>query len=128
MNIVDHLSVKETGISTRIGGDQSRVCPTCPTPYESTCCMCKYRILQFFTYPLALKTSFHLFITNDCFVVFLQALYKGATRVILATENDYCKLCDASFSSLAVAQAHYQGKNHAKKLRLAEAQQNSSNM
>uniref|UniRef100_A0A3Q3VMS3 Zinc finger matrin-type protein 3 n=1 Tax=Mola mola TaxID=94237 RepID=A0A3Q3VMS3_MOLML len=48
------------------------------------------------------------------------------TRVILATENDYCKLCDASFSSLAVAQAHYQGKNHAKKLRLAEAQQNSS--
>ncbi|XP_075901620.1 zinc finger matrin-type protein 3 isoform X2 [Nelusetta ayraudi] len=56
-----------------------------------------------------------------------QALYKGATRVILATENDYCKLCDASFSSLAVAQAHYQGKNHAKKLRLAEAQQNSTN-
>ncbi|XP_056894487.1 zinc finger matrin-type protein 3 isoform X1 [Takifugu flavidus] len=57
-----------------------------------------------------------------------QALYKGATRVILATENDYCKLCDASFSSLAVAQAHYQGKNHAKKLRLAEAQQNSTNV
>uniref|UniRef100_A0A3P8T7N0 Zinc finger matrin-type protein 3 n=1 Tax=Amphiprion percula TaxID=161767 RepID=A0A3P8T7N0_AMPPE len=52
----------------------------------------------------------------------------GAPRVILATENDYCKLCDASFSSPAVAQAHYQGKNHAKKLRLAEAQQNSSNM
>uniref|UniRef100_A0A668TM16 Zinc finger matrin-type protein 3 n=1 Tax=Oreochromis aureus TaxID=47969 RepID=A0A668TM16_OREAU len=50
----------------------------------------------------------------------------GAPRVILATENDYCKLCDASFSSPAVAQAHYQGKNHAKKLRLAEAQQNSS--
>lgn len=78
--------------------------------------------------PTRLKTSFQLFITNDCFVVFPQALYKGATRVILATENDYCKLCDASFSSLAVAQAHYQGKNHAKKLRLAEAQQNSSNM
>ncbi|KAF7654708.1 hypothetical protein LDENG_00065920 [Lucifuga dentata] len=57
-----------------------------------------------------------------------QALYKGATRVILATENDYCKLCDASFSSPAVAQAHYQGKNHAKKLRLAEAQQNTNNM
>ncbi|KAJ4943482.1 hypothetical protein JOQ06_005982 [Pogonophryne albipinna] len=57
-----------------------------------------------------------------------QAQYKGATRVILATENDYCKLCDASFSSLAVAQAHYQGKNHAKKLRLAEAQQISSNL
>ncbi|XP_076010617.1 uncharacterized protein zmat3 [Genypterus blacodes] len=56
-----------------------------------------------------------------------QALYKGATRVILATENDYCKLCDASFSSPAVAQAHYQGKNHAKKLRLAEAQQNNNN-
>uniref|UniRef100_A0A665V956 Zinc finger matrin-type protein 3 n=1 Tax=Echeneis naucrates TaxID=173247 RepID=A0A665V956_ECHNA len=54
------------------------------------------------------------------------ALYKGATRVILATENDYCKLCDASFSSPAVAQAHYQGKNHAKKLRLAEAQQNGT--
>uniref|UniRef100_A0A3Q0SY52 Zinc finger matrin-type protein 3 n=1 Tax=Amphilophus citrinellus TaxID=61819 RepID=A0A3Q0SY52_AMPCI len=52
----------------------------------------------------------------------------GAPRVILATENDYCKLCDASFSSPAVAQAHYQGKNHAKKLRLAEAQQNSSNI
>uniref|UniRef100_A0A3Q3DCE3 Zinc finger matrin-type protein 3 n=1 Tax=Hippocampus comes TaxID=109280 RepID=A0A3Q3DCE3_HIPCM len=49
----------------------------------------------------------------------------GPTRVILATENDYCKLCDASFSSLLVAQAHYQGKNHAKKLRLAEAQQNT---
>uniref|UniRef100_A0A8D3D2W7 Zinc finger matrin-type protein 3 n=1 Tax=Scophthalmus maximus TaxID=52904 RepID=A0A8D3D2W7_SCOMX len=57
----------------------------------------------------------------------VQALYKGATRVILATENDYCKLCDASFSSPAVAQAHYQGKNHAKKLRLAEALQNSNN-
>uniref|UniRef100_A0A8C3FZ69 Zinc finger matrin-type protein 3 n=1 Tax=Cyclopterus lumpus TaxID=8103 RepID=A0A8C3FZ69_CYCLU len=57
-----------------------------------------------------------------------QTSYKGATRVILATENDYCKLCDASFSSLAVAQAHYQGKNHAKKLRLAEAQQNSSSI
>uniref|UniRef100_A0A3B3DDT3 Zinc finger matrin-type protein 3 n=1 Tax=Oryzias melastigma TaxID=30732 RepID=A0A3B3DDT3_ORYME len=52
----------------------------------------------------------------------------GAPRVILATENDYCKLCDASFSSLAVAQAHYQGKNHAKRLRLAEAQQNSNNI
>ncbi|XP_062306952.1 zinc finger matrin-type protein 3 [Osmerus eperlanus] len=49
--------------------------------------------------------------------------FKGASRVILATENDYCKLCDASFSSPAVAQAHYQGKNHAKRLRLAEAQQ-----
>uniref|UniRef100_A0A671RDL9 Zinc finger matrin-type protein 3-like n=1 Tax=Sinocyclocheilus anshuiensis TaxID=1608454 RepID=A0A671RDL9_9TELE len=35
-------------------------------------------------------------------------LSKGASRVILATENDYCKLCDASFSSPAVAQAHYQ--------------------
>ncbi|XP_056132896.1 zinc finger matrin-type protein 3, partial [Lampris incognitus] len=57
-----------------------------------------------------------------------QALYKGATRVILATENDYCKLCDASFSSPAVAQAHYQGKNHAKKLRLAEAQHNANNV
>ncbi|XP_019741378.1 zinc finger matrin-type protein 3 [Hippocampus comes] len=57
-----------------------------------------------------------------------QTLYKGPTRVILATENDYCKLCDASFSSLLVAQAHYQGKNHAKKLRLAEAQQNTSNV
>uniref|UniRef100_A0A667X6K3 Zinc finger matrin-type protein 3 n=1 Tax=Myripristis murdjan TaxID=586833 RepID=A0A667X6K3_9TELE len=56
------------------------------------------------------------------------ALYKGATRVILATENDYCKLCDASFSSPAVAQAHYQGKNHAKKLRLAEAQHNNNTM
>lgn len=66
--------------------------------------------------------------TLHCFVLCLQVQYKGATRVILATENDYCKLCDASFSSLAVAQAHYQGKNHAKKLRLAEAQQNSSNM
>ncbi|XP_077574074.1 uncharacterized protein zmat3 isoform X1 [Stigmatopora nigra] len=56
------------------------------------------------------------------------ASYKGPTRVILATENDYCKLCDASFSSLLVAQAHYQGKNHAKKLRLTEAQQNTNNM
>ena len=45
--------------------------------------------------------------------------------MILATENDYCKLCDASLSSPAVAQAHYQGKNHAKRLRLAEAQSNS---
>lgn len=52
--------------------------------------------------------------------------FKGASRVILATENDYCKLCDASFSSPAVAQAHYQGKNHAKRLRLAEAQQSAS--
>uniref|UniRef100_A0A8C6SYS4 Zinc finger matrin-type protein 3 n=1 Tax=Neogobius melanostomus TaxID=47308 RepID=A0A8C6SYS4_9GOBI len=49
----------------------------------------------------------------------------GAARVILATENDYCKLCDASFSSPAVAQAHYQGKNHAKRLRLQEAQSNA---
>ncbi|XP_053316736.1 zinc finger matrin-type protein 3 [Spea bombifrons] len=47
-------------------------------------------------------------------------------RVILATENDYCKLCDASFSSPVVAQAHYQGKNHAKRLRLSEAPSNSS--
>uniref|UniRef100_A0A673G8Z4 Zinc finger matrin-type protein 3 n=1 Tax=Sinocyclocheilus rhinocerous TaxID=307959 RepID=A0A673G8Z4_9TELE len=52
----------------------------------------------------------------------------GASRVILATENDYCKLCDASFSSPAVAQAHYQGKNHAKRLRLAEAQQNATSL
>uniref|UniRef100_A0A673GH90 Zinc finger matrin-type protein 3 n=1 Tax=Sinocyclocheilus rhinocerous TaxID=307959 RepID=A0A673GH90_9TELE len=52
----------------------------------------------------------------------------GASRVILATENDYCKLCDASFSSPAVAQAHYQGKNHAKRLRLAEAQQNATDL
>ncbi|KAM6443596.1 zinc finger matrin-type protein 3 isoform 1-T3 [Liasis olivaceus] len=51
---------------------------------------------------------------------------KPGGRVILATENDYCKLCDASFSSPAVAQAHYQGKNHAKRLRLAEAQNSSS--
>ncbi|XP_043926380.1 zinc finger matrin-type protein 3 [Protopterus annectens] len=49
-------------------------------------------------------------------------------RVILATENDYCKLCDASFSSPAVAQAHYQGKNHAKRLRLAETQQNLASL
>ncbi|XP_028930183.1 zinc finger matrin-type protein 3 isoform X2 [Ornithorhynchus anatinus] len=50
---------------------------------------------------------------------------KPGGRIIMATENDYCKLCDASFSSPAVAQAHYQGKNHAKRLRLAEAQSNS---
>ncbi|XP_077017215.1 zinc finger matrin-type protein 3 isoform X2 [Tamandua tetradactyla] len=50
---------------------------------------------------------------------------KPGGRVILATENDYCKLCDASFSSPAVAQAHYHGKNHAKRLRLAEAQSSS---
>ncbi|XP_055077529.1 zinc finger matrin-type protein 3 [Periophthalmus magnuspinnatus] len=55
-----------------------------------------------------------------------QALFKGAARVILATENDYCKLCDASFSSAAVAQAHYQGKNHAKRLRLQEAHNNAN--
>ncbi len=58
----------------------------------------------------------------------LQPPFKGASRVILATENDYCKLCDASFSSPAVAQAHYQGKNHAKRLRLAEAQQNATSL
>ncbi|XP_035270512.1 zinc finger matrin-type protein 3 [Anguilla anguilla] len=51
-----------------------------------------------------------------------QAVFKGASRVILATESDYCKLCDASFSSPTVAQAHYQGKNHAKRLRLSEVQ------
>ncbi|XP_068137156.1 zinc finger matrin-type protein 3 [Hyperolius riggenbachi] len=51
---------------------------------------------------------------------------KSGGRVILATENDYCKLCDASFSSPVVAQAHYQGKNHAKRLRLAEAPASSS--
>ncbi|XP_072266247.1 zinc finger matrin-type protein 3 [Pyxicephalus adspersus] len=50
---------------------------------------------------------------------------KCGGRVILATENDYCKLCDASFSSPVVAQAHYQGKNHAKRLRLAETPANS---
>ncbi|NP_001089789.1 zinc finger matrin-type 3 L homeolog [Xenopus laevis] len=49
---------------------------------------------------------------------------KACGRVILATENDYCKLCDASFSSPVVAQAHYQGKNHAKRLRLAETPAN----
>ncbi|XP_062869345.1 zinc finger matrin-type protein 3 [Trichomycterus rosablanca] len=52
--------------------------------------------------------------------------FTGLSRVILATENDYCKLCDASFSSPAVAHAHYQGKNHAKRVRLAEAQNNTS--
>ncbi|XP_066457483.1 zinc finger matrin-type protein 3 [Eleutherodactylus coqui] len=50
---------------------------------------------------------------------------KSGGRVILATENDYCKLCDASFSSPVVAQAHYQGKNHAKRLRLAETPANT---
>ncbi|KAM4772666.1 zinc finger matrin-type protein 3 [Rhinophrynus dorsalis] len=50
---------------------------------------------------------------------------KTGGRVILATENDYCKLCDAAFSSPVVAQAHYQGKNHAKRLRVAEAPSNS---
>ncbi|KAM8953571.1 zinc finger matrin-type protein 3 [Pelodytes ibericus] len=50
---------------------------------------------------------------------------KTGGRVILATENDYCKLCDASFSSPVVAQAHYQGKNHAKRLRLSETPSNS---
>ncbi|KAI2659078.1 Zinc finger matrin-type protein 3 [Labeo rohita] len=64
--------------------------------------------------------------TDSANVTASQPLSKGASRVILATENDYCKLCDASFSSPAVAQAHYQGKNHAKRLRLAEAQQNAT--
>ncbi|XP_073434907.1 zinc finger matrin-type protein 3 isoform X1 [Dendrobates tinctorius] len=50
---------------------------------------------------------------------------KSGGRVILATEDDYCKLCDASFSSPVVAQAHYQGKNHAKRLRLAETPANA---
>ncbi|XP_073531042.1 zinc finger matrin-type protein 3 isoform X3 [Phyllobates terribilis] len=50
---------------------------------------------------------------------------KSGGRVILATEDDYCKLCDASFSSPVVAQAHYQGKNHAKRLRLAETPANT---
>uniref|UniRef100_A0A8C2BBU5 Zinc finger matrin-type protein 3 n=1 Tax=Cyprinus carpio TaxID=7962 RepID=A0A8C2BBU5_CYPCA len=60
---------------------------------------------------------------------FIPLLFlKGTSRIILATENDYCKLCDASFSSPAVAQAHYQGKNHAKRLRLAEAQQNATSL
>ncbi|KAB5559249.1 hypothetical protein PHYPO_G00026830 [Pangasianodon hypophthalmus] len=56
------------------------------------------------------------------------ASFIGPSRVILATENDYCKLCDASFSSPAVAHAHYQGKNHAKRVRLAEAQHNASSL
>lgn len=69
------------------------------------------------------------FFKNSLFLFFVQLVsFMGASRVILATENDYCKLCDASFSSPAVAQAHYQGKNHAKRLRLAEAQQSSSIM
>ncbi|XP_039614694.1 zinc finger matrin-type protein 3 isoform X2 [Polypterus senegalus] len=55
-----------------------------------------------------------------------SGFFKSGSRVILATEDDYCKLCDASFSSPAVAQAHYHGKNHAKRLRLAEAQQNNA--
>lgn len=45
--------------------------------------------------------------------------------MILTTENDYCKLCDASFNSPAVTQAHYQGKNYAKSLRLPEPQSHS---
>ncbi|XP_060797534.1 zinc finger matrin-type protein 3 [Neoarius graeffei] len=56
------------------------------------------------------------------------ASFISPSRVILATENDYCKLCDASFSSPAVAHAHYQGKNHAKRVRLAEAQHNASSL
>lgn len=90
-----------------------------------SCFLSFIRPKYFFFFPLFTLTLLSPQ-TLHCFV--LQALYKGATRVILATENDYCKLCDASFSSLAVAQAHYQGKNHAKKLRLAEAQQNSNNV
>ncbi|XP_016089013.1 zinc finger matrin-type protein 3 [Sinocyclocheilus grahami] len=66
--------------------------------------------------------------TDSANVTANQPLSKGTSRVILATENDYCKLCDASFSSPAVAQAHYQGKNHAKRLRLAEAQQNATSL
>ncbi|MBN3289921.1 ZMAT3 protein, partial [Polypterus senegalus] len=58
--------------------------------------------------------------------VLQSGFFKSGSRVILATEDDYCKLCDASFSSPAVAQAHYHGKNHAKRLRLAEAQQNNA--
>ncbi|KAK3562457.1 hypothetical protein QTP86_034097, partial [Hemibagrus guttatus] len=58
----------------------------------------------------------------------VKASFIGPSRVILATENDYCKLCDASFSSPAVAHAHYQGKNHAKRVRLAEAQHNASSL
>uniref|UniRef100_A0A3B4UVD2 Zinc finger matrin-type protein 3 n=2 Tax=Seriola TaxID=8160 RepID=A0A3B4UVD2_SERDU len=76
--------------------------------------------------PEVLDVEFPVFLPPTLNISFFSFL--GATRVILATENDYCKLCDASFSSPAVAQAHYQGKNHAKKLRLAEAQQNSNNM
>ncbi|KAF7703508.1 zinc finger matrin-type protein 3 isoform X1 [Silurus meridionalis] len=57
-----------------------------------------------------------------------QASFVGPSRVILATENDYCKLCDASFSSPAVAHAHYQGKNHAKRVRLAEVQHNTNSL
>ncbi|KTF78055.1 hypothetical protein cypCar_00015914 [Cyprinus carpio] len=66
--------------------------------------------------------------TDSANVTANQPLSKGTSRIILATENDYCKLCDASFSSPAVAQAHYQGKNHAKRLRLAEAQQNATSL
>ncbi|XP_078521918.1 zinc finger matrin-type protein 3 [Lissotriton helveticus] len=54
-----------------------------------------------------------------------MASTKHGCRVIMATENDYCKLCDSCFSSPVVAQAHYQGKNHLKRLRLAAARSNS---
>ncbi|XP_069474797.1 zinc finger matrin-type protein 3 [Ambystoma mexicanum] len=55
----------------------------------------------------------------------LMSSTKHGGSVIMATENDYCKLCDASFSSPVVAQSHYQGKNHTKRLRSAEAQSHS---
>lgn len=35
------------------------------------------------------------------------------------TAEEYCGLCDAAFNSPKQAEQHYQGKNHAKKLRLS---------
>ncbi|XP_067658314.1 uncharacterized protein DDB_G0283357-like [Haliotis asinina] len=36
-------------------------------------------------------------------------------------EEVYCKICDVSFTSVKQSTQHYQGKNHAKKVRLASA-------
>lgn len=53
-----------------------------------------------------------------CYCVFLQGSDEGDVD-----KNKCCTLCNMSFTSAVVAQSHYQGKIHAKRLKLLLGEQ-----
>uniref|UniRef100_A0A0L8G7F3 C2H2-type domain-containing protein n=1 Tax=Octopus bimaculoides TaxID=37653 RepID=A0A0L8G7F3_OCTBM len=60
--------------------------------------------------------------TNLCTTTTLATTTSSSTSTSLEPNSEiYCKICDACFNSPKQATQHYQGKNHAKKMRTAEA-------